>query len=213
MRGDLASRTLTLRLVSIRKNERIPESRLIAEFNADHPRILGGVLNLVAEGLRRGPTFAEHLPTDCRAPMMAAWAEAARSLYPVRIGVSFADALTRNRTDANIDAVEASLLGRLIVRLLDDAGGTWRGSTQALIEALRPLAPDPLPRDFPANVYRMRSALARLAPALISVGVTVESGRESGSGSAGMRSRFLLLSSSPSVEREGSSPSSPPPIS
>lgn len=53
MRHDLMERALFLRLSPISEEHRRTEEELWPTFEAEHPRILGALLDLVSEGLRR----------------------------------------------------------------------------------------------------------------------------------------------------------------
>jgi hypothetical protein len=62
-RTDLADRALFLTLEPIPEERRRPEQELWAAFEAERPRILGVLLDAIAEGLRRLPeTRLERLP-------------------------------------------------------------------------------------------------------------------------------------------------------
>jgi hypothetical protein len=80
-RHDLADRALFLTLEPIREEQRRPETELRAAFEAERPRILGALLDAVAEGLKRLPeTRLSKLP---RMADFALWATACETaLWP-----------------------------------------------------------------------------------------------------------------------------------
>lgn len=77
-RPDLADRAILLTLEPIPEKRRRPEKELWAAFEVDRPRILGALLDAVAEGLKRLPeTRLERLP---RMADFALWATACETV-------------------------------------------------------------------------------------------------------------------------------------
>lgn len=80
-RPDLADRALFLTLEAIPEDRRRPDAELWAAFEAERPRILGVLLDAVAEGLRRLPDT--RLPKLPRMADFALWASACETaLWP-----------------------------------------------------------------------------------------------------------------------------------
>ena len=80
-RPDLADRSLFLTLEAIPENRRRPQAELWAAFEAERPRILGGLLDAAVEGLKRLP--ATRLPNLPRMADFALWVTACEmALWP-----------------------------------------------------------------------------------------------------------------------------------
>ncbi len=80
-RPDLADRAVFLTLEPIPEERRRPEEELWAAFEAERPRILGVLLDAVAEGLKRLPR--DPLPRLPRMADFALWATACETaLWP-----------------------------------------------------------------------------------------------------------------------------------
>ena len=83
-RPDLADRALVVRLPTIPEDQREPESAFWAEFDTDHPGLLGAVLNAVAGALKRLDSV--QLELFPRMADFALWAQAAEPDLPVPKG-------------------------------------------------------------------------------------------------------------------------------
>jgi hypothetical protein len=73
-RGDLIDRAVLLFLATILSAARRPEDAFWKAFRADHPRILGGLLDAIVGGLRELPSV--HLAEYPRMADFAKWGEA-----------------------------------------------------------------------------------------------------------------------------------------
>ena len=120
-RGDLLDRAIVIYLPSIPEEQRRPEATLWRDFDAQHPKILGALLDAVSTALRhRYEVKLERLP---RMADFAIWVAAASK----NLGMSpddFMDAYTGNRSDANELALDAALI---VPPLRDLLSGEGRG--------------------------------------------------------------------------------------
>ncbi|MGE5607806.1 MAG: hypothetical protein ACM359_00990 [Bacillota bacterium] len=206
-RPDLLERSIVLSLPPIPEEARKSESGLWREYERVRPRVLGAILDAVAEALANLPTV-----TLARRPRMADFAEwivAAEPALPWPAG-EFLRAYGGN-SDAAVElAIEASAIGPAILALMEKRQ-RWQGTATDLMAEF----------DGPQSEYRgirqgrcwpqtpraMSGSVRRIAPALRRLGIkVVMDDRESGGRSGGKRSRLITL------ERvaETPSPSSPP---
>ena len=173
-RGDLADRSITLRLSAIDPEERRTESDVWAAFKHDQPAILGALFTAVSTALRRVDDVSLN-----RMPRMAdfaKWIVAAEPALPIRSG-AFMSAYAENRASARKDAVANDVVGAAIVALLGDAeDGTWTGKMSTLLEDLKPYLSNPErpPRNYPDSYQAMGAHLRRIMPALREVGIEKE---------------------------------------
>jgi len=179
-RGDFLDRSIIVNLPSIPANQRIPEEKTETAFLAAHPRILGGLCDALTMALRRAPTV--HLPELPRMADFALWAVAAEPALGIKKG-SFLTAYAQNRENAVGTELEASAIGSLILALAreqDESG--WSGTIQDLLAELTRRA-DATGDDvrwhkgWPTQANKLSGMLTRLAPALRTSGVIVETKR------------------------------------
>ena len=111
-RGDLIDRAVLLFLATILSAARRPEDAFWKAFRADHPRILGGLLDAIVGGLRELPSV--HLAEYPRMADYAKWGEAVsrglgwgEDIFPAKYNV--------NRREAAETLLEESLVANAIV--------------------------------------------------------------------------------------------------
>ena len=123
-RGDLGDRTVYLNLPSIDDDHRRREEEFWPAFHQDQPKILGGLLDAVAGGLRELPTI--HLPKLPRMADFAAFGEAVGRTLGWPAGMFLAD-YNDNRRESTVTQLEDSLVGTV---LLENAHGMadWTGT-------------------------------------------------------------------------------------
>lgn len=185
-RSDLVDRSIFVTLPRILDTARRPEKEFWADFEANHPAILGALLDAVAGGLReleavtlaRLPRMADFARWGCAVERALKWPEGA-----------FMKAYTANRGDAHASALEASLIWQPLNALLTH--GEWQGSATELRRELTALRKeDGSPRDdWPKNAQSLSRQLTRLAPNLRAAGIGVELGRAGDKS----RSRSIVL--------------------
>jgi hypothetical protein len=163
-RADLNDRANFLNLQPIIPANRRCEDEFWAAFHHDYPRILGGLFDAVAGGLRALPSV--RLETLPRLADFARFAEAVgRSLgWP---DGTVLDDYDTNRRNATISYLEDSLLGQVLLDLSLDYYRRWSGSPSRLYAELTELAGEyaESPR-WPKSTSRFMIELHRIAPQL-----------------------------------------------
>jgi len=201
-RPDLLERCLAGQLPPIPDERRRAEAKIMTEFEAARPRILGALLDAVAGALRELPTT-----TLARSPRMAdfaLWATAAESALGWQPG-SFMSAYDRNRQAANDLALEASPIATRLLEFLATAG-EWSGTSSDLLAKLNePFSDKRPPPHWPKNARALSGELRRLAPNLAAAGWSIDFGRKPG----GKRTRVLSFQPCPKPA-DFASQSSPP---
>ena len=171
VRGDLAERSITIRLAPIADADRRTESELMATFEEAAPIIFGALLDGLSEGLRRsGEVRLEQLP---RMADFCKWAVACESAYwPSGTFMAvYGDA----QASATEDVLEASPVGQNLRQWLEESQ-TFDGTATELLDRLNEhMQAEQSPRGWPATGSVMGKQLTRLAPSLRKLGFTVES--------------------------------------
>ena len=183
-RGDLLDRAITLELSAINERERRSEGDVWRAFERVWPAILGALLDAVVAALRdERSVVVASLPRMADA---ARWVTAAEPVLGWPAG-TFVAAYHRNHQEGHHVAIDSSLLGEPLQRLLVD--GDWRGTSGELLAELAVLAGEAATRQrgWPANPRALTSALKRLAPSLRALGIVLERLERTGS------SRPILL--------------------
>src|SRR5262249_25759551 len=122
-RSDLLDRCLIVSLGQITDDKRRAEAELLSAFEQVRPRILGALLHAVSVALRRLPEIKlSNLP---RMADFAVWVTAAEPGLGWDEG-TFSAAYQGNRDSANEIALEASVVARPLLELLETEGG-WTG--------------------------------------------------------------------------------------
>ena len=129
-RGDMVDRTVFLHLPPIAPEGRRAENEFWSSFQADYPRILGGVLDAVVDGLRELPSVPP--PELPRMADHAQWGEA------VDLGLGWVPETLRstdkaNRQEAAMTALEDSAVGNALLQIAP----VWR-SGRAPLPSRRP---------------------------------------------------------------------------
>ena len=170
VRGDLADRSIIIRLLRIEDAARRTESELMATFEKVRPLILGALLSGLSEGLRKeGNVRLERLP---RMADFCKWAVACEGAYwpPGTFMAAYDDA----QASATEDVLEDSPIGPALRQLLEEAG-IFEGTATELLNSLGVHQKDKkTPRTWPSTGAVMGKQLTRLAPSLRSLGYTAE---------------------------------------
>jgi hypothetical protein len=185
--SDLLDRTIPLQLPRIEEGERQLEEEFWQSFEMARPHILGGLLDVVAEGLRRLPgTRPGRLP---RMADFARWVTACESALGWAHG-SFLASYWQNRGDVNSLALEGSLLASPLRELVKR--GEWSGTCSELLTALSGIASEEVTRrrEWPKIGRSLSTILRKIAPNLRSEGIEVEFSRSPSK----ERSRIVTLS-------------------
>jgi len=170
-RSDLIDRSLIINIPQMTEDQRRPEARLWAEFEAMQPYILGALLGTVACALEnRVNVKLGRLP---RMADFAIWVVAAEPALGWDDG-TFINAYNANRSAANGLALESSPVVPFIRRLVEL--GSWTGTSTDLLKRLNGLADDRVQRlkSWPKAGNTLSGILRRLAPNLRADGIDVE---------------------------------------
>lgn len=176
-RSDLLDRCLIIWLPAIPEDRRRSESELFEEFRKVRPQILGALLDAVAVALQRLPSTK--LPTLPRMADFALWATAAETAFGWPTG-TFMAAYQGNRESANEVALEASVVARPLLDLLE-ANGDWTGSSGELLKVLEERQGDQTRKlaGWPKNPRSLSGHLKRLSPNLRAAGWVLDQDRSS----------------------------------
>jgi hypothetical protein len=162
--NDLLGRSLIVRLPRIADDKRRDEADVHREFRAIQPLVFGGLLDLLAAGLKNLPTVKfEKMP---RMADSLKWVTACLGNH------TFATEYEKNIDEAADIGLDASPVAEPVRRLVQDCGGSWSGSLADLLNELL-LADGDLKRrkDFPGTARALAGRLKRDAPALRAVGI------------------------------------------
>ncbi len=125
-RSDLLDRCVIVWLPVIPESDRRPETQILKAFNDIRPRILGALLSAVAGVLKALPSTK--LDTLPRMADFALWVAAAEASLGWPKG-TFMSAYAGNRASANEVALEASLIARPLVEILEEGRHVWRAAS------------------------------------------------------------------------------------
>jgi hypothetical protein len=183
-RGDLASRSLSLRLDPIGSTRRDPEE-IENELAEKHARILGVLFTGLAAGLANKDTTVIHnVPRMYNATKWATACESGLGMAPN----SFLDAYRENAAEAMAAQLEYSSIYPYVVRLLDRHGGVHECTSTEWYELVKDEASHPgaffrEPADWPKTAAAFGTALKRLVPALQNEGISYTPRQTMGTGS------------------------------
>jgi len=186
-RADLLDRSLLITLSAIPEDDRRPEKQLWAEFEKVKPRILGFLLDAVAAGLaRESAVNLDRLP---RMADFAVWITACEQALGWPAG-TFMGAYGENRLSANETAMEASIVGTVIVEFMANRPA-WEGTSADLLASLETTAGEKVQgrQDWPKSPRKLSGDLRRVAPNLRRAGMDIRFERGTGKG----RKRMIRL--------------------
>jgi hypothetical protein len=164
LRGDLADRLVMVDLERIAPEARRSKRELDAAFELARPRLVGAVLDLVVEVLRRRGV---HLQKSL--PRMADYAAVLAAQDEARGSDGLARYVAQERRVAE-DVVEADVVAAAISTWARGRE-SWSGTAKQLLDEIRQSTP---PRGWPPNPRALAGQLRRAAPALAQLGVIVE---------------------------------------
>ncbi|MDR3499935.1 MAG: hypothetical protein P4L72_12005 [Parvibaculum sp.] len=188
-RPDLADRALILTLEPIPEDQRQTKDELWAAFESERPRILGVLLDAVAEGIRCLPTT--RLTKLPRMADFAKWVTACETmLWPAG---TFETAYCGNRNDAVERVLDADPIAAA-VRTLMAKESIWTGTASDLLIALVGVA-DPnvvTSKTWPHNPNVLSGRLRRAGSFLRATGVNINFRKEGRT-----RTRTIHITTSP----------------
>ncbi|MFI5455212.1 MAG: hypothetical protein ACHRXM_07140 [Isosphaerales bacterium] len=174
-RDDLSDRSVVLDLPPILPSRRRLEHEFWASFHQDYPRILGGLLDAVAGGLRALPSVRlTELP---RMADFATFAEAVGRKLGWPAGTALSE-YNENRREATMNQLEDSPVAAVLLDLGPDYLNDWSGTPTELLSELTALAGKHAdsPR-WPKSPQWLTIELRRIAPLLGIHGIFVHSTR------------------------------------
>lgn len=172
-RQDLLDRAILFNLPPIPEDRRRPEETFWREFEEARPRILGGLLDAVAEGLRNIESVKlDKLP---RMADFARWVVACEPALPWKPG-AFMEAYAGNRAEAVDLALESDLVASAIRELLTERD-EWSGTATELLENLGEYTTEQQrkSRAWPKTARGLAGRVRRAATFLRTVGIDVQS--------------------------------------
>jgi hypothetical protein len=203
-RPDLADRALILTLEPIPEERRRPEQELWEAFEVERPRILGVLLDALAEGLQRLPNMRlEKLP---RMADFALWATACETaLWPAG---TFWSAYCDNRGDVVEDVIDADPVATS-VRALMTGQTMWTGTASDLLEVLGRLAGESVTKSktWPKGAGALSGRVRRAATFLRKVGIEVSSERKGRTRTRTIEIKTIACPAEPNDEGQGPSAS------
>jgi len=170
-RSDLSDRSLFLHLPPVAPGKRLCEDRFWQLFNQDYPRILGGLLDAVAGGLRELPSVElAELP---RMADFAAFAEAVGRNLGWPAGTVLSD-YNDNRCDAAVTHIEESPVASFLLEWAHELND-WSGTPTELLAQLNTLVEKKVRalRQWPKAPSALARELRRNAPHLRLHGISV----------------------------------------
>ena len=170
VRGDLADRSIIIRLAPIADTARRTESELMDAFEEVRPRIFGALLDGLSEGLRNYDSV-----NLGRLPRMAdfcRWVVACEGAFwsPGTFLATYDDA----QASATEDVVENSPIWPALRQFLEESPD-FDGTATELLNQIGTYKPDDKsPRGWPSTGAAMGKQLMRLAPSLRKLGYTAD---------------------------------------
>ena len=177
-RGDLADRSIVVRLEKIPEAGRRTDAEVREAFAQAHPRILAALLDMVAMGLRR---YEDVRQERRRLPRMADFALWGFAVAPaIRWSAEDFDRTYRaNRNEASEAAIEDDPIAPHILSFLErQKEKSWQGTTDQLWTRIKEIAGEAArAMNFPQSSVALGRALRRIEPALATRGVILERDR------------------------------------
>lgn len=131
-RPDLLDRSIIFQLERIEENNMISDTQLLADFNNEKPKILGGIFDVLSKAIKIYPTIK--LFQKPRMADFAIWGCAIAEAIGYGKDV-FLEAYDENRILQNLLAIEENELAMAMVEFADDYR-KWNGTTKKLFENL-----------------------------------------------------------------------------
>jgi hypothetical protein len=168
-RPDLRDRSVFLHLNPIPRTQRRTERAFWPAFRADHPQILGALLDAIAGGLRELPSV--HLNELPRMADFAEWGEAtsrALGFAPDTFLTLYDD----NRAEATELILDDSPVATVLLAV-GSKGIHWSGKALDLYQTLSNFAEKRARGAWPKSVHAFGNELRRVAPHLRMHGISI----------------------------------------
>jgi hypothetical protein len=167
-RPDLIERALLLSLPTMPEGARRTEGRILEEFRAALPGILGGLFDIAAVALKNERLVEP--PSTVRMADAATWLQAAEPATGLVAG-TLLRAIEESQLKSVIDRISENPTVVAIEKVLER--GPFRGRISELHSRIQ--SHDHLyDRHFPKTPQHLSNALARLKPAMAKIGIHVE---------------------------------------
>lgn len=160
--GDLADRTLPITLHLIPDGQRKNEKAFWADWSADHPRLLGAVLDLAAKVLARLPGIKLE-----KMPRMADYA-----LILAAVDKELGTSAYARYADQAVSLAADGLAGDpFAVCIQSTITSSYTGTSGGLLELVTPADPDwRAPKGWPKDARAVTGLMRRIAPAFRKIG-------------------------------------------
>jgi hypothetical protein len=166
LRGDLGDRLMLVDLEPIDDKSRRTEKEIEGLFASCQPRVLGALLDIVAQVLEELPS----VKLDGM-PRLADFACVVAAMDKV-LGTNALDLFLGQRERIADEVIEADSVGVAVMTFMASRD-LWISTPKALLEELTPDEKKDLPSGWPKNPRALTAALKRLLPAFKSVGLRV----------------------------------------
>jgi hypothetical protein len=173
-RPDLADRALFLALEPIPEERRRPEAELWAAFEAEHPRILGILLDAVAKGSMLPQTRLEKHP---RMADFAKWGAACETAFWTP--GTFLAAYNGNRDEAAESVIESDPVAGAVLAVMATRTA-WKGTATDLLDELEKAAGARIAKSkgWPQSPRALSGRLRRAATFPRKLGIAISFDRE-----------------------------------
>ncbi len=171
-RGDLADRAVILHLPPINSRKRREEKEFWASFEELQPRILGGLLDLIAGALRELPSVE-----IADLPRMADFTRFGEAVGRT-MGCppnTFLSAYLGNRKDASMSSLDDSVVAKVVIHFVENELFETKGTPTEIFDELSSYAGRRVraSKGWPKTPSRMGNELRRIAPHLRERGIFV----------------------------------------
>ena len=176
-RGDLLSRTYSVRLAPIPHERRLPEQEIQKDFDMARPQIIGAILTAVSAALRSKERFSP-VSRMADAELFVRRAEA-EGAFPWTQG-TFAYVLESADKAAIDEAMDGDVIAQKIIEMVDTS--SWQGTVGELFKEITGPLDLADRKHLPSSPRALRSALDRLAPLLREHGIEIATGMKTNKG-------------------------------
>jgi hypothetical protein len=165
---DLADRSLFLLLARV--GNCIPEKTFWKDFEKARPRILGALLDIMVQGLRKLPEV--ELPWSPRLADFAKWGTACQGALGK--GVDFMSIYAANRGEAAATVIAGNDVASALLKFMEPRA-EWQGTATTLLSELNQLVTDKEQKEkgWPKRPNGLSNALRGVAGVLEKVGITI----------------------------------------
>jgi hypothetical protein len=177
MRPDALERSLLSGFARIRPEQRREEKHFWEEYEAGRPLLLGGALDILTKALTIMPAVRIAAPQRMADFTYLGYATAEAAGWG---GGAFLNAYEKNVGRQREEAVAASAVAQVILKLMDGRADAWEGTPTQLKAALdgiaRGLGIDPSDKrsGWPQDATRLGNAVTGVAATLAAVGFVVK---------------------------------------